>query len=82
MEDKQEEISAFAFNTAKALESFIDVNTNNLRLTNKMLEANILNFYQKLREVVQLDSSWDFVLKEYETRFNIQTVTEGKIGDN
>ena len=43
-------ISAFAFRTGKAIEKLIIEETNNLKETNKMLEAKILDFWARNRK--------------------------------
>jgi len=48
--DKNEIISAFAFNTGKKIERLIQEYTNNLENENRMLEAKILMWYSKTKD--------------------------------
>jgi hypothetical protein len=48
--DKNEIISAFAFNTGKKIERLIQEHTNNLENENRMLEAKILMWYSKTKD--------------------------------
>ncbi len=47
--NKDEIISAFAFDTGKKIESLIKEQTNNLEEQNKLLEAKIMQWYMKDR---------------------------------
>ena len=48
--DKDEIISAFAFNTGRQIEELIKEQTNNLQERNQMLEAKILDWYAKSKD--------------------------------
>ena len=47
---KDEVISAFAFNTGKAIEQLIIETTNNLQEENRTLKAAIMSWYVKTRD--------------------------------
>jgi len=65
----KEEISAFAFSTAKMFEEAIRVASNNAVREKKELEAKILAFRQLLTSD---DFSYEKVLQEFDRHFNIQ----------
>jgi len=48
MSKSDQPISAFAFNLAEEIEKVITERTNNLEHQNQILEAKILQFYQKM----------------------------------
>lgn len=59
----KEDISAFAFNTGKMIERFINKTNNNLSEDYKHLQALVLDFRNKIKDK-------EF-LKEYDEYFNI-----------
>ncbi|HQJ57120.1 MAG TPA: hypothetical protein PLH46_05710 [Caldisericia bacterium] len=59
----KEDISAFAFNTGKMIERFINKTNNNLEEDYKHLQALVLDFRNKIKDK-------EF-LKEYDEYFNI-----------
>jgi hypothetical protein len=58
-----EDISAFAFNTGKMIERFINKTNNNLDEDYKKLQALVLYFRNKIKDKE--------ILKEYDEYFNI-----------
>ncbi len=79
MEDnknKSEEISAFAFDTGRAIEKFINNHNNNLQLNNQLLQAKILDFHSKHKNFT---GTIEELLKVYKATFNIIEVVNGKI---
>ncbi len=66
---RDENISAFAFKTGKAIEQLIKEQTDNLAEKNQMLEAKILQWYMKTKD------------KEFAEHFNIIT-NNGKKDNN
>jgi hypothetical protein len=73
MENK--EISAFAFNTGRLIEDLINKETSNLKHTNQMLEAKILDFYCKIKD---MDSSELYNIEDtYRDYFSIKINTGG-----
>lgn len=73
----EEYISAFAFKVGKLIESTINERTVNLNETNVQLNANILNFRNKLSQgfVGTTKDLLDF----YDKHFNITEFKNGKI---
>jgi len=71
--DENENISAFAFKTAKIIEEFINTTNNNFEEDYKHLQALVLDFRMKLKyNNFQL-------LEEYDKHFNIQIQKQGEI---
>tara|TARA_R110000868_G_scaffold14414_2_gene66995 strand:- start:14645 stop:14854 length:210 start_codon:yes stop_codon:yes gene_type:complete len=68
---KNDNISAFAYNTGKAIEELIDKETNNLKDINRNLEASILLYRHKIKHT--------YMVKDFDNHFNIKIQTEGKI---
>lgn len=66
-----EDISAFAFNTGKMIERFINKTNNNLEEDYKHLQALVLNFRNKIKDE-------EFV-KQFDKHFNIQVQKDGEI---
>ena len=60
--DRDEIISAFAFDTGRKIESLIKEQTNNLEEQNKILEAKIMQWYMKDKNP---DFAEHFGIKEY-----------------
>ena len=60
--DKDEIISAFAFDTGRKIENLIKEQTNNLEYQNKILEAKIMQWYTKDRDPAFAEH---FGIKEY-----------------
>jgi hypothetical protein len=80
---KNEPISAFAYFTAKKIETLINEETNNLRETNMMLEVKILDYFAKLRQrASKMDGDgaiYNSVYNDYKKHFGISSDREGKI---
>jgi len=66
--DKDEIISAFAFDTGRKIESLIKEQTNNLEERNQMLEAKILDWYGKSKDAKFAEH---FGIKEYRSGNNL-----------
>lgn len=66
-----EDILAFAFNTGKMIERFINKTNNNLEEDYKHLQALVLNFRNKIKDE-------EFV-KQFDKHFNIQVQKDGEI---
>jgi len=60
--DKDEIISAFAFDTGRKIENLIKEETNNLKHENQILEAKIMQWYMKDRNP---EFAEHFGIKEY-----------------
>lgn len=69
--DENEDISAFAFNTGKMIERFINKTNNNLEKDYKQLQALVLDFRNKIKDE-------EFV-KQFDKHFNIQVQKDGEI---
>lgn len=65
--EKDEQISAFAFETGKRIEQLINERMNFLQEENTLLEAKILQWYEKSRDEV------------FAKHFGIERQQEGKI---
>lgn len=69
--DENEDISAFAFNTGKMIERFINKTNNNLAEDYNHLQALVLDFRNKIKDE-------EFV-KQFDKHFNIQVQKDGEI---
>ena len=67
---KNDNISAFAYNTGKLIEELIDTETNNLREENNKLTALILTFRQSFTDTYP-------ELEDYDEHFGIINIREG-----
>lgn len=80
---KDEEISAFAFTTGRAIEAFINNYNKGLLEEHKLLQAKILDFHHKLKNrSFKFDGELDVyenIVKFFEITFNIETNRNGKI---
>ena len=65
--DKDEIISAFAFNTGRQIEELIKEQTNNLQERNQMLEAKILDWYVKSKD------------EKFAEHFGIKEARDGRV---
>jgi len=77
----KEPISAFAFNTAKSLEDFINNYNGGLITEFQLLQAKILDFYSKNKEADDFDAG-PRLMREFQATFGIQTATEGHVQNN
>jgi len=81
---KEEEISAFAYNTGKSLETFIKAVTDNLEEKNKDLEIQILTFEDTL-EILKNGAAPQFfdsiqqMQAAYREHFGIKKFTGGAV---
>jgi hypothetical protein len=66
--DKDEIISAFAFDTGRKIEKIIKEQTNNLEEQNRFLEAKIMQWYMKDRNP---DFAEHFRIKEHRSGNNL-----------
>ena len=69
-----EDISAFAFNTGKMIERFINKTNNNLSEDYEQLQALVLDF----RNILNKEDYAD-VIAWYDEHFNIQIQKDGEI---
>lgn len=79
--DENEDISAFAFNTGKMIERFINKTNNNLAEDYNHLQALVLDFRNKIKcEWMEMPYRYneEFV-KQFDKHFNIQVQKDGKI---
>lgn len=80
---KDEDISAFAFTTGRAIEAFINNYNKGLVEEYKLSQAKILDFYHKLKtRSFKMDGEmdvYDNLTKIFEITFNIEHVTNGEI---
>jgi hypothetical protein len=72
--DENEDISAFAFNTGKMIERFINKTNNNLEKDYKQLQALVLDF----RNILNKEDYADVIIR-YDEHFNIQVQKDGEI---
>jgi len=86
MEEKKElevTVSGFASKTAQGLEQFINFHNERIITENKLLEAKILDFYQKLESrSFKMDgevNTYDNIVRIFKATFNIETLTHGKV---
>lgn len=85
MDDKKELeviISGFAHLTAKSLEDFIRFHNEQILTENKLLQAKILDFYQKLEDrSFKMDgevNTYDNITRIFKATFNIETKRHGE----
>lgn len=79
---KNENISAFAFNTGRKIEEFIKEENDNLVEKNQLLEARVLQWRTKMKEKLMDVYKEDFLetaISEYDAFFGIETSRGGKI---
>lgn len=74
----KEPISAFAFNTGRALEAFMNTYNNGLTNEHQLLWAKILDFYQKNKDSDDFDAG-PRIMREFMKTFNIKEETEGHV---
>jgi len=71
-------ISAFAFNTGRSLEAFMNNYNNGLTLEFQLVQAKILDFYAKNKDCDDYDAG-PRLMREFQATFGIQTATEGHV---
>lgn len=69
-------VSAFAYETAQAIETYITARYNQLDQRNKDLEALILGFYAHIKEIDMLNG--ETIRNMYKKHFGIETKTYGE----
>ena len=78
---ENESISAFAYTMGKSIEQILNEKTNNLEEENKILQAKILDFRNKIKcDWIEAPYTYnEEFLKQYDEYFGIKKVSEGKI---
>lgn len=76
-----ENISAFSFNTGKIIEKFINETNNNLEKEYKQLQAQVLDFRNKIKyECMEIPYKYnEEFLKQFDKHFNIQIQKDNEI---
>ena len=76
-----EDISAFAFNTGKMIERFINKTNNNLEEDYKQLQALVLDFRNKIKcDWIEMPYRYnEEFLKQYDEHFTIRIQESGEI---
>jgi hypothetical protein len=77
-------ITGFAYKTAKSLEDFIRFHNEQILTENQLLQAKILDFYQKLEaRSFKMDdgemNTYDNITQIFKATFNIETKRHGEI---
>lgn len=73
-----ESISAFAFNTGRALEAFMNNYNNGLTNEHQLLWAKILDFWARNKNADDIDAG-PRMMREFVKIFNIKEETEGHV---
>lgn len=71
-----EPITAFAFNTGRALEAFMNNYNNGLTAEFNLVQAKILDFYAKYKDADDFDAG-PRIMRAFVTTFGIQAETVG-----
>jgi hypothetical protein len=77
---ENDNISSFAYTIGKSIEEVINEKSNNLRITNQILESRILSFKHILEEYsIEEPALLNLLIDQYNLLFEITTEKKGKI---